>query len=74
MRLDEGSRAQLLAIAGAKRFEPMAGRPMAEYVVVPKRRSEEGSEAKTWIAKALNWTANLPAKVGRSKAAVKRRR
>jgi TfoX/Sxy family transcriptional regulator of competence genes len=36
VRLDEPSRADLLAMAGAKPFEPMKGRPMRGYVQLPE--------------------------------------
>src|SRR3990172_802017 len=35
LRLSEADRANLLKCPGAKLFEPMPGRPMREYVVVP---------------------------------------
>jgi len=38
---DEGNREQALALDGAERFDPMSGRPMREWVVVPARHSHE---------------------------------
>ncbi len=35
LRLSEEDRARFLTIEGASQFEPMAGRPMREYVVIP---------------------------------------
>jgi len=38
---DEGRREQALALEGAERFDPMGGRPMREWVVVPASHSGE---------------------------------
>jgi hypothetical protein len=38
---DEASREEALALEGAERFDPMGGRPMREWVVVPASRSDE---------------------------------
>ena len=38
---DEGNREQALALDGAERFDPMGGRPMREWVVVPASHSDE---------------------------------
>ena len=38
---DEGRREQALALDGAERFDPMGGRPMREWVIVPASHSDE---------------------------------
>ena len=38
---DEAKREQALALDGAERFDPMGGRPMREWVVVPASHSDE---------------------------------
>jgi hypothetical protein len=38
---DEGHREQALALDGAERFDPMGGRPMREWVVVPASHSDK---------------------------------
>jgi TfoX/Sxy family transcriptional regulator of competence genes len=63
VRLEEGDRADLLAIDGAKPFEPMKGRPMSGYVQLPRRWIGKGAEAKAWVARALARTAGLPPKL-----------
>jgi len=62
VRLDEPSRAELLAVDGAKPFEPMKGRPMTEYVQLPESLLNEPPKAKAWLERALHWTSRLPAK------------
>jgi TfoX/Sxy family transcriptional regulator of competence genes len=67
VRLDAPAQEELLAAAGAKRFEPMKGRPMTGYVQIPRRWLGEGTDAKAWIARALGWTASLPPKIRAAK-------
>jgi TfoX/Sxy family transcriptional regulator of competence genes len=68
LRLSEGDRAELLRQPGAKTFEPMPGRPMREYVVVPP--SVLGSEAllATWLERALAHARTLPPKQPKPKS------
>jgi len=74
VRLDEPSRAELLAMAGAKRFEPMKGRPMREYVQLPEALLGEPQQARTWVERALASTSTLPPKARTDKASVQRRK
>jgi TfoX/Sxy family transcriptional regulator of competence genes len=60
LRLADDDRAALLKIDGAKVFEPMAGRPMREYVIVPPSLRTK-AKLKPWIEKALqHGTALVP--------------
>ena len=61
VRLPEDSRAELMGIGGTP-FEPMPGRPMREYVVIPEKIIVEPAELKAWAGKALRYGASLPAK------------
>ncbi len=54
------------AIGGAA-FEPMAGRPMCEYVVVPEAIRETPAELSGWLERALAYTAGLPPKAAKPK-------
>lgn len=47
---------------GGKSFEPMAGRTMTGYVVVPAGWQRKPDGARAWIDAALTWSRNLPAK------------
>jgi TfoX/Sxy family transcriptional regulator of competence genes len=62
VRLSEPDRAELLANEGASVFEPMAGRQMKEYIVVPKSWRSDRAKLKPWVARSLKWASNLPAK------------
>jgi TfoX/Sxy family transcriptional regulator of competence genes len=62
VRLDEGGRAELLELPGAEPFEPMAGRPMREYVVLPEAWRQEPDRAREWLQRSLAWAGELPPK------------
>jgi TfoX/Sxy family transcriptional regulator of competence genes len=62
LRLPENARHELLKVSGAKQFEPMPGRPMKEYVSLPKSLMDNRKELKTWIAKALEYGTSLKPK------------
>jgi len=61
VRLPEDSRAELMGIGGST-FEPMPGRPMRDYVVIPGEIIAKPAELKSWVAKALRYGDSLPAK------------
>jgi TfoX/Sxy family transcriptional regulator of competence genes len=62
VRLSDSDRAELLENEGAAIFEPMKGRQMKEYVVVPRSWKRDPAKIKPWIAKSLEWSSKLPAK------------
>jgi hypothetical protein len=66
VRADEATRAK----PGVKRFEPMPGRPMGEYVEVPAS-DMKGAALKKWMTNGLTYADMLPRKV--KKAPVKKR-
>jgi TfoX/Sxy family transcriptional regulator of competence genes len=61
VRLPEDERAKLTT-AGGTAFEPMPGRPMKEYVVLPEAVLKDKRKLKTWIGKALAYGSSLPPK------------
>lgn len=70
VRLAETDRAALLAHEGAETFDPMGGRPMREYVVLPVAMLEDEEAVRAWMARALAFADELPPK---EKKPVKRR-
>jgi TfoX/Sxy family transcriptional regulator of competence genes len=64
LRLPEGSRAELLKM-NARPFEPMPGRPMREYVVVPPSLLRDRNKLSSWVQKALEYGSSLPPKAGK---------
>ncbi|MBW1880896.1 MAG: TfoX/Sxy family protein [Deltaproteobacteria bacterium] len=67
VRLDDASRAELLAIPGAKPFEPIPGRPMKEYVVVPEAWHEDLPTLRKWVERARAYAATLPVRARKHK-------
>jgi TfoX/Sxy family transcriptional regulator of competence genes len=65
LRLDDARRAALLAEPGARAFEPMPGRMMREYVVVPSRLVAERGALMKWLAEAFRYARALPPKAKR---------
>jgi TfoX/Sxy family transcriptional regulator of competence genes len=62
VRLDEAGREELLAVKGTGPFEPMAGRPMKEYVTLPDAWRQSPKEAHRWAQRSYDWAASLPPK------------
>src|SRR5919201_3392685 len=55
---------------GGKPFEPMAGRAMSGYVIVPTGWQKKPDAARAWVGMALAWSKKLRAK-GATKAIAK---
>src|SRR5262245_38741897 len=62
LRLGEPARSELLAVPGAAVFEPMKGRPMKEYVVVPPKLLDDGKSLRKWVTRAFEYAQSLPPK------------
>jgi TfoX/Sxy family transcriptional regulator of competence genes len=61
LRLSAEDRAELERL-GAKTFEPMPGRPMREYLVVPENVLKSEAQLNAWLEKALAYGKSLPPK------------
>ena len=64
LRLPEDSRAEMLKM-NARIFEPMPGRPMREYVIVPPSLLHDRNKLRSWVQKALEYGSSLPPKAGK---------
>ena len=62
LRLPEEQRAEFLRLKGAEPFEPMPGRVMREYVVVPRILLNEPGQLREWVEKSLAYVSSLPTK------------
>ena len=61
--LPEADRAAALALPGAAPFDPMGdGRARSDKVMLPERMMHEPRELRSWIARAFEAAAALPAK------------
>lgn len=62
IRLPVGDRVELLAEPGAAPFEPMPGRPMKEYVVLPTILAADPTALDPWVDRAIAHVRTLPPK------------
>jgi len=69
LRLSQEDRAQFLQIDQARPFEPMPGRTMKEYVVVPPSVLDSKSQLSKWLEKASAYARSLPPKTRKAKSA-----
>ena len=68
LRLSEEDRAQLLQEEGAAIFEPMEGRPMKEYVQIPRTWRDEPDRVRGWVARSVEWVGDMPEKKPKKKS------
>jgi TfoX/Sxy family transcriptional regulator of competence genes len=61
VRLPEEDREKVLG-AGGRVFEPMPGRPMREYVVLPDAWRDDSKRVREWAARSLDHADELPPK------------
>jgi TfoX/Sxy family transcriptional regulator of competence genes len=72
VRLSEADRGVLRAVKGAVVFEPMKGRAMKEYTLVPPSIVKQPKEVAFWVSRALDYALSLPAKAKKKPAAKKK--
>ena len=65
LKLSEQDREALLQEPGTMPFEPMPGRKMREYVVLPPADPLTEDELRQWILKSYSYVAALPPKGGK---------
>ena len=66
VRLGERERLQLIDSLGAVPFEPMKGRPMKEYMVLPASMLDDEEAVASWMRRALEYARSLPPKEKRT--------
>ena len=62
IRLEPAQLAAFLLLPGARPFEPMPGRPMTGYALVPVAMLADEPELGAWLDRALAFTRGLPPK------------
>ncbi len=65
VRLSDVHREELLKKKGASLLEPMKGKPMKEYVLIPRTWRTEPETVRLWVSRSLDWASKLPAKKAR---------
>lgn len=59
--------------AGWSTFEPMAGRPMREYVALPAEIAADPDAARGWVERAAAYVRTLPPKAPKARRAPRRK-
>ena len=62
LRLPPEARASLASELAAKPFEPIAGRPMKEYVAMPKAVWADQQALDDWMRQSVEFVSSMPAK------------
>ncbi len=62
VRLPDDERAKLLELDGADPFEPMDGKPMKGYALLPKATADDADGAAAWVERAVAFGRTLPPK------------
>ena len=63
VRLPQDEQTVLLKKPGGGYLEPMPGKPMRDYVIVPETVRGRKAELGSWIDKAIRYSRSLPPKV-----------
>ena len=67
LRLSEEQR-EIIGRFGAKPFEPMPGRLMREYVIVPESFLKAPEKLAEWIKKSFDYAKSLPPKAAKERS------
>jgi TfoX/Sxy family transcriptional regulator of competence genes len=62
LRLSDEDRADIRSQYGTSLFEPLPGRPMRGYVLVPRYVLNSPKLLRAWLAKGLAYASSLPPK------------
>ncbi len=62
LRLSDEDRQELLKKKGTSVFEPMKGKPMKEYIMIPKNWRNRPEVVHSWISRSLDWASRLSPK------------
>jgi TfoX/Sxy family transcriptional regulator of competence genes len=71
VKLGPEERHELEAIPGAAPFEPMPGRPMTGFTLLPQAVVDDDDEIHAWVGRAVRFGTTLPPKAPKPKAAAK---
>jgi TfoX/Sxy family transcriptional regulator of competence genes len=72
VKLGPEERRKLEAIPGAATFEPMPGRPMTGFTLLPPSIIDDDAEIRHWVKRAIEFGATLPPKVLKAKSKAKK--
>jgi TfoX-like protein len=67
VRLGKGDTEALLAQPGARPFEPMPGRPMTGFTLLPASIVDDDTAVRDWVGRAIAHVATMPVKTPKPK-------
>jgi len=62
VRLSGDARDELLSEEGASVFEPMKGRQMKDYIMIPSAWTRQPAKIRPWVSRSLDLISKLPPK------------
>src|SRR5689334_5175287 len=68
VRVGKDDMAALLALPGARPFEPMPGRPMTGFTLLPASIVDDDAAVRDWVARAIAHVSTMPVKTPKPKA------
>jgi hypothetical protein len=67
VKLDAAGSAELMGHPGAAPFEPMPGRPMTGFTLLPDSIVADDAEVRRWVDRAIAYGSTLPVKAPKPK-------
>ena len=68
LKLDDDDRDEFFKKYRSRPFEPMAGRIMREYVMLPQEVIASDKPMKEWLQRSLAYVKSLPPKIAKKKS------
>jgi hypothetical protein len=69
VRLPQAQLDELLALPGAEPFEPLPGRPMQNFGLLPESMNADANAVRVWFSRAFVGAAEMPAKQAKPRKA-----
>ncbi len=66
VRLDPTGSSEALALEGSRAFEPMPGRAMTGYTLLPPAVIADDQAIRRWVQRAIDFGATLPPKTAKT--------
>jgi TfoX/Sxy family transcriptional regulator of competence genes len=62
VRVDKDDTEELLRLPGARPFEPMPGRPMTGFTLLPETIVDDDAAVREWVGRAIAHVSTMPVK------------
>jgi len=62
VRVDKDDTDELLRLPGARPFEPMPGRPMTGFTLLPEAIVDDDAAVREWVGRAIAHVSTMPVK------------